>query len=81
MLCTKLANAGLSRVCKGLDVCSPERCAVLPKIWLLAMYYSSSIHAAARDMRPLDSVLTSLASFRVGRCTAVQLGRVWDTAA
>ena len=38
-------------------------------------------HAAASEMRPLDRVLTSLASLRVGRCTAVQLGRTCDTSA
>ena len=37
--------------------------------------------AAASEMRPLDRVLTSLASLRVGRCTAVQLGRTCDTSA
>ena len=45
-------------------------CAVLTKV-----------HAAASEMRPLDSVLTSLASLRVGRCTAVQLGRTCETSA
>jgi len=73
----RMANRGNNSLYEVF--CSLKRCAVLSKF--ASSQGEATAYAAAREMRPLDKVLTNLASLRVGCCTAVQLGRVCDTSA